>query len=104
MHTSTDRQTTTVRNYDSLNYVAMDPMPRDQTQSRRLHEPTQMISSIDPITGRDIEDLAGRPYLVDGNIVMYFDTEETRQAYLDTPIDHPLRLADNPTEEGVAEG
>lgn len=103
-NSSMDTQVTTVRDYDSLNYVATDPMPRDQTQSRRVHEPEQMISSIDPISGCDIEDLAGRPYLVDGNIVMYFESEETRQAYLDTPIDHPLRLADNPVDEWVAEG
>lgn len=104
MRTSMDTQATTVRHYDSLNYVAVDPMPRDQTQSRRLHEPTQMITCIDPISGRDIDDLAGRPYLVDGHIVMYFESEETRQAYLDTPVDHPVRLADNPTDEWVAEG
>jgi len=104
MSNSMDMQGTTVRDYDSLNYVATDAMPRDQTQSRRLHEPEQLITTIDPITGRDIEDLTGRPYLVDGNVVMYFESRETRQAYLDTPIDHPLRLPDNPTEEWVAEG
>lgn len=104
MNTSMNMESYTVHQCDSLNYVATDAMPRDQTQSHRLHEPTQMITTIDPISGRDIEDLAGKPYIVDGHIVMYFESEETRQAYLDTPIDHPLRLADNPTEEWVAEG
>ena len=104
MRTSMSMESTTVHLCDSLNYVATDAMPRDRTQSSRLHEPTQMITTIDPISGRDIEDLAGRPYIVDGNIVMYFEPEATRQAYLDTPIDHPLRLADNPTEDWVAEG
>ncbi len=104
MSTSMNMQGTTVHQCDSLNYVATDAMPRDRSQSRRLHEPTLMISTIDPISGRDIDDLAGKPYIVDGDIVMYFESEETRQAYLDTPIDHPLRLADNPTEEWVAEG
>ena len=104
MNTSMNTESYTVHQCDSLNYVATDAMPRDQTQSRRLHEPTQMITTIDPISGRDIEDLAGKPYIVDGHIVMYFESEATRQAYLDTPIDHPLRLADNPTEEWVAEG
>ena len=104
MDTSLDRQESRVLSCDSLNYVATDPMPRDQTQSRRLHEPTQMITTIDPISGCDIEDPAGHPYIVDGNIVMYFETEETRQAYIDTPIDHPVRLPDNPTDEWVAEG
>jgi hypothetical protein len=35
---------------------------------------------------------------------MYFESEETRQAYLDTPVDHPFRLIDNPDGEGVDEG
>ena len=81
-----------------------DPLPRDAEPSRRLHEPAQLLTCIDPITGRDIDDLSGRPYLVDGNVVMYFESEETRQAYLDTPIDHPFHLVDNPYEDGEAEG
>jgi hypothetical protein len=99
-----DVRNTTVHDFQSLAYVATDPLPRDQSQSRRLHEPEYMISTIDPITGRDIEDLEGRPHIVDGNLVMYFETRETRQAYLDTPIDHPVPLPDNPFEEGFAEG
>jgi hypothetical protein len=95
---------TAIHEYESLNYVAADAAERDQTQSSRLHEPAGMITTIDPISGRDIDDLEGKPYLVDGDMVMYFESEETRQAYLDTPMDHPLRLPDNPTEEGVAEG
>lgn len=99
-----DAPDTTIHTYDSLAYVATDAMPRDQIQSRRLHEPGYMISTIDPITGRDIEDLEGRPYIVDGAMVMYFESVETRKAYLDTPVDHPVPLPDNPDEEGVAEG
>lgn len=93
-----------VHDFNVANYVATDPLPRDQTQSTRLHEPTQMLSYIDPITGREIEDLTGHPYIVDGNMTMYFESEETRQAYLDTPIDHPFHLVDNPTDEGYDEG
>jgi hypothetical protein len=98
------REGSVVHSFDSLNYVGTDHEGRDQTQSRRLHEPEQMISTIDPITGRDIPDLEGKPYLVDGNLVIYFESEQTRQEYLDTPMDHPVRLPDNPTEEGIAEG
>ncbi len=93
-----------VHNYNFINYVGTDPLPRDQTQSLRLHEPTQMLSCIDPITGQEIEDPTGHPYLVDGNVTMYFESEETRQAYLDMPTDHPFRLVDNPTGEGYDEG
>jgi hypothetical protein len=90
--------------FDSLNWAARDPLPRDREQSRRLHEPEKLMNTIDPITGRDIGDLTGRPYLVDGNVTMYFETEETRKVYLDMPTDHPFRLKDNPTGEGEAEG
>jgi hypothetical protein len=93
-----------VHDFNVANYVGTDPLPRDQTQSHRLHEPPQILTSIDPITGRDIEDLTGHPYLVDGNVTMYFETEATRQAYLDTPVDHPFHLVDNPTGEGYDEG
>ena len=93
-----------VNQLDATNYVATGPLPRDRTQSLRLHEPTQMLSYIDPITGRGIDDLAGHPFVVDGNITMYFETEKTRQEYLDMPIDHPFHLVDNPTDEGYDEG
>lgn len=93
-----------VHDFNVANYVGTDPLPRDQTQSHRLHEPEQIVSSIDPISGRDIDDPAGHPYIVDGNVTMYFESEETRQAYLDTPIDHPFHLVDNPTGEGYDEG
>jgi YHS domain-containing protein len=90
--------------FDAPNWQGSDFLPRDQEQSHRLHEPGAMISTIDPITGEDIEDLSGKPYIVDGNMVMYFASEETRQAYLDTPKDHPVHLQDNPWEDGEAEG
>ncbi len=94
----------TVNKLDAANYVGTDPLPRDQTQSSRLHEPTQMLSYIDPITGNEIDDLSGHPFVVDGNVTMYFETEETRQEYLDMPLDHPFHLVDNPTDEGYDEG
>ncbi|MHB1053445.1 MAG: hypothetical protein ACYCZT_10310 [Thiobacillus sp.] len=94
----------TVHNASVINYVGTDPLPRDQTQSLRLHEPTWMLSSIDPITGRDIDNLSSHPSIVDGNMTMYFESDETRQAYIDTPKDHPFHLVDNPTDEGYDEG
>jgi hypothetical protein len=86
------------------NFVGADALARDQSQSTRLHEPGAMLSCIDPITGRDIVDLAGHPYLVDGNLTIYFESEQTRREYLDMPTDHPFRLVDNPTGEGYDEG
>jgi hypothetical protein len=95
---------TVIHDANSNNYVGTDPLPRDRTQSMRLHEPTWIRSTIDPITGRDIRDPAMHPYVVDCKVKMYFESEETRQAYLETPTDHPLRLIDNPTDEGWDEG
>lgn len=97
-------QVSPVHNSSASNYVATEPLARDLTQSTRLHEPAQILSSTDPITGREIEDLAGHPYLVDGNVTMYFETEATRQEFIDMPIDHPFHLVDNPTDEGYDEG
>lgn len=100
----TPSQSRIVHDFNVANHVATDPLPRDMEQSARLHEPERIQSSIDPITGRDIDDLSVHPFLVDGNVTLYFESEETRQAYLDTPIDHPFHLVDNPTDEGYDEG
>ncbi len=94
----------TVHDYAAINYVGTDALPRDMQQSHRLHEPEAMLTAIDPITARDIDDLYGKPYIVDGNVIMYFESEATRQEYRDTPIDHPFHLIDNPYEDGEAEG
>ena len=88
-----------------INYwSAMDFLPRDREQSHLLHEPKKMITNIDPITGEDIVGLKGRPHIADGNVKIYFESEATRQAYLDTTSDRSIRLPDNPFGEGEAEG
>ena len=52
----------------------------------------------------EIEEISGDPYIVDGNMVIYFEVDANRQAFQDMPIDHPFHLVDNPYEEGEAEG
>ena len=100
MTISTPTHRTPVQSIENLNWVASDPLPRDREQSHRLHEPDHLINTIDPITNRDIENVSGHPYIVDGNLTIYFESEKTRQAYVETPIDHPYaRLPDNPSEE-----
>lgn len=69
---------------------ASEFMPRDQEQSRRLHEPTHMDSSIDPITGNDIKNRATGPRHDDGSLTVYFETEGTQRTYLGTPFNHPF--------------
>ena len=66
-----------------------------------------MISTTDPITGRDIEDTDGRPYVVEGehysDITIYFESEETRREYLGIPVERAGRdltvNLDNPTDD-----
>jgi hypothetical protein len=100
MKTTTGASSTSVIGFDALNWVSSDPLPRDREQSHRLHEPAHMNNSIDPITGRDIENLASHPHLDDGILTIYFESEETRRAYLNTPFDHPFgRLLGKPSEE-----
>ena len=94
----------TVHRFDAINYVATESLPREAAPSQRLHEPTFLITTIDPISGQDIADLERHPFHVDGNVTMYFESPATRRAYLDMPLDHPFRLQDNPNEEGEAEG
>ena len=90
MESITQNQRTPVIGFDAGNWVAADPLPRDREQSHRLHEPDHMNNTIDPITGRDIANLASHPHLDDGILTIYFETEETRAAYLNTPLDHPF--------------
>jgi len=104
MNSESTTPVTVVHRLDALNYVANEHLPREAEPSHRLHEPEQMITTIDPITGNDVTDLARRPTHVDGNITMYFESPETRQVYLDMPLDHPFHLVDNPEDEGEAEG
>jgi len=42
-----------------------------------------------PLPDNLIEDVASHPTLEDGNLTVYFETEATRKAYLDMPVDHP---------------
>jgi len=93
MLTPSASRTTTAIKFESLNWFATDPLPRDQTQSQRLHQPEHLINTIDPMTGDDIEDVTSHPSLVDGNLTVYFETEATRKGYVDMPPNHPnLRL------------
>jgi len=100
MLTSNFPHTATALKFESLNWVATDPMPRDRAQSHRIHEPEYRINTIDPMTGDDIEDVTSHPSLADGNLTVYFETEANRKAYIDLPVDHPnVRLPYPATDE-----
>ncbi|MDH3527481.1 MAG: hypothetical protein OEN52_05425 [Gammaproteobacteria bacterium] len=52
------------------------------------------IETTDPITGRDIEDLTGIPYIVEQSasedLVIDFESEESKRRNLDIPVEHPI--------------
>lgn len=89
MFTLSPSQTMPGIKFEYLNWVGSDSLPRDKTQSHRLHEPEHLINSIDPMTGNDIDDVTSHPSLEDGNLTIYFETEATRKAYLGMPLNHP---------------
>ncbi|MGF1613994.1 MAG: hypothetical protein ACFCVA_08825 [Gammaproteobacteria bacterium] len=69
------------------------------------------VETTDPITGRDITDLTGKPYIVDRGseeeLVIYFESEDSRRQFLEIPVEHPIehRLnLDNPTDVIIPEG
>jgi hypothetical protein len=69
------------------------------------------IETTDPMTLRNIDDLSGKPFLVERSagedLVIYFESEETRRQYLAIPVEHPAEdylIPDNPQEEGIDEG
>lgn len=60
-----------------------DFMRGDQPLSHSEHEAQSVIRRVDPITGHHIANLTGKPSLVEGDLTMYFESEQTRQVYLD---------------------
>ena len=66
-----------------------ETMQRDKEQSHRLHEPTFRIMTTDPISGLDVEDYMSHCSLLDGNLTIYFETEENCKKYQSMPVNHP---------------
>ena len=92
------RSTPTIK-HDFLLAHANDGLPRDKTQSQRLHEPTYRKSDIDPMTGADIANPDNHPSLVDGNLTVYFESESTRKAYQEMPVNHPIESLPYPAAD-----
>jgi len=44
------------------------------------------ISTLDPISMNDVEDINTAPYVIDGDLKIYFESEENRNEYLDIPM------------------
>lgn len=97
-------QTKATKRFDKIDLVASNFLPRDQTQSHRLHEPESLINTIDPMTGEDIADVLNHPSLADGKLTIYFATDATRKAYFDMPLDHPNRRLPFPASDNDDRG
>jgi hypothetical protein len=88
MQLSSSRKTRPIP-FGDAGWISQDPMPRDQEQSHRLHEPLSMVSTIDPINGHDVLGDSNHPSVTDGILTVYFESAETREAFLAMPINHP---------------
>jgi hypothetical protein len=93
MNTQSATDRLAVAGFEKLNWAGDSPLPRDQAQSHRLHEPDHLINTIDPITGHDITDVTRHPHLEDGNLTIYFESEQTMREFLNTPVNHPYAQA-----------
>jgi hypothetical protein len=66
------------------------------------------VTTTDPITGNDVRNLAAAPYIIEGtgegSLKIYFESEESKRAYLDVELEHPgqdLSVSlDNPAPMG----
>ena len=52
-----------------------------------------IITTTDPITGEDLVNPETKPFVLEGKghlaVKIYFESEESRRAYLDIEVEHP---------------
>lgn len=69
---------------------------------------TPRVTTTDPISGRDVPDPEHHPFVIEGKgenaLKIFFESEETRQIYLDLQVEHPGKdftvNLDNPVSMG----
>ena len=76
--------------FEDLNWVATGALQRDREQSHRLHQPEHRVNTIDPMSGRDIWNLGSHPSIVDGNLTIYFESQESKAAFEKMHLNHPF--------------
>ncbi len=66
------------------------------------------LSTTDPISLHDVNDLAGKPYLVEGtpdnDLTIYFENEVNRHEYEDIPVERPSNDYSHDVGDNVTEG
>ena len=67
-----------------------------------------IVQTTDPITGNDVQDLENAPYVEDGGLKIYFESDESKRIYLDIEVEHPgedfEHSLDNPVSMGPGDG
>ena len=43
----------------------------------------------DPITGHDVRDLPHAPFVIDGDLTIYFESGQSKAEFLDIEVEHP---------------
>ncbi len=76
-------------NLQHFDWHATEILQRDKEQSHLLHEPKFRIMTTDPISGLDVDDYMSHCSLLDGNLTIYFETEENCNEYKKMPFNHP---------------
>jgi hypothetical protein len=63
-----------------------------------------IVETTDPITGHDVKDLEHAPYVLEGDLKIYFESEESKQEFLGIEVEHPgedfEHKPDNPAAVG----
>jgi hypothetical protein len=63
-----------------------------------------IVETTDPITGHDVRDLAHSPYIIDGELKIYFESENSKREYLDIAVEHPGADFEHNLDNPVAMG
>ena len=48
-----------------------------------------IVETTDPITGHAVKDLEHAPYVLDGDLKIYFETEQSKQEFLGIEVEQP---------------
>ena len=67
-----------------------------------------IVETTDPITGNEVEDLKHAPYIIDGELKIYFESETSKKEFQDIEVEHPgedfEHNLDNPAPMGPGDG
>ncbi len=48
-----------------------------------------IVETTDPITGNDVKDLENAPFIIDGDLKIYFESEESKAEFLGIEVENP---------------